>query len=302
MKEKPEECLTFFSSIRATYPKELADLTDVQWAQVAPDKMVIATKDRTWLSRPHFGKNRFAQPMEGAGGSITTTKNLLDSAIAAGKCAAHSVRSPVLNPISWIWQLAEAYHLCNPISELMEEACVGFSMLGRWNLAEWAAQKANKEKGHKRLVLCDLESMGYDAEAVVEVIVPTTAEALIDYLTYRVRDWNPIDCVGCSYTMESIAMGIGKEYIDEVEAILPLGIDATRYLRAHSSVGADIKHMEETVEMVAKLPAKERIRVAIACYETALLCFNPATEDCMSNEELQQILEPLKLNPKVLNK
>ncbi|MDJ0567829.1 MAG: hypothetical protein QNJ53_02170 [Pleurocapsa sp. MO_192.B19] len=301
MEEKLEESKTSFSSTRAMYPKELADLTDVQWAEVAPDKVVIATKDRTWLSRPNFGKTRFAQPMKSTG-SITTTKNLLDGAIAAAKCAAKSsVRPTVLTPISWIWQLAEAYHLSNPISKLMEEACIGFSTIGRWSLAEWAAHKANQEKGYDRLALLDIQSMGSDAQAVVEALVPLAAEALIDYLICCVRDWNPIDCVGYSYKVESLAMTVKEEYIDEVEILLPPDVNATRYLRAYSSVGANTKHLEETVEVVAGLAAKERIRVAVACYKTALLCFNPATEDWMSDKELQQILEPLKLENQVLN-
>ncbi|MDJ0573517.1 MAG: hypothetical protein QNJ53_31375 [Pleurocapsa sp. MO_192.B19] len=50
--------------------------------------------------------------------------------------------------------------------------------------------------------------------------------------------------------------------------------------------------------MVAGLTAKDRIRIAVACYETALLCFSPPTEGYISDKELQQILEPLKLSKK----
>ncbi len=235
MKKKSEGSKISLLSTKAIYPKKLADLTDVQWAQIAPDKVVIATKDRTWLSRPCSGKTRFAQPMEGTG-SITTSKNLLDGAITAAKCAAKSSIRPLeLTPISWVWQLAEAYHLSHSTPELMQEACVGFSMIGRWSLAEWAAHKANKEEGFDRLALLDIQSMGYDAEAVVNVLVPPAAVALIDYFICCVRNWNPIDCVGYSYTMESLATDVREEYIDEVEALMPIGINATRNLRVHSS-------------------------------------------------------------------
>ena len=295
MKEKPEKRQISLTSTEAIDLEKLANFTDVQWARVAPDKIVIATTDRSWLSYSCSDKTCFAQPMESKG-SIITTRNLLDGAIAAAKHTAQSIiRPPALNPQRWVWRLAGAYHLCAPTPELMEEACIGFLMIGCNRLAEWAAQKAEEEAGHDRLALLDIQSMGYDSCRVVKALVPPAAVALIDYFTRSVRDWNPIDCVGYSYTMERLATGVGQEYIDRVKAILPPGINATRNLLIHSSVGADIEHAEETLEMVAKLSAKERTRIAVACYETALMCFSPPPEGYISDEELHQILEPLRI-------
>ncbi|MDJ0573518.1 MAG: hypothetical protein QNJ53_31380 [Pleurocapsa sp. MO_192.B19] len=280
-----------------------SNLTGIEWAQIAPDKVVVATEDRAWLCNPNSKKgDRFSQPMEGAG-NIATTRKLLDGAIAAAKYATMSnIRPPALTATRWIWRLAGAYHLCNPTSELMEEAYMGFLLIGQTGLAEWAAQTADEEKGHDRLALRDIESMGYEAEAVVDQLVPPAAVALIDYFTRSVRNSNPIDCVGYSYTMERLATGIKKDYIDKVEAILPSRINATRNLRVHSSVGADVDHAEETVGMVAGLSAKERTRIAVACYETALMCFSPPTEGYISDKELQQILEPLRVTDVSLGK
>lgn len=271
-------------------------LTNAQWAHLAPGKVVVATENRAWLYQPHCVDDRFSQPMKGAG-SIATTRQLLDGAIAAAKYAVNSnVRPPALTATRWIWRLAGAYHLCNPTPELMEEAAVSLAAVGRWSLAVWAAQKSNEEEGHDRLALRDIQSMGYDAEAVVEALVPSAAVALIDYFTRSVQDDDPIDCVGYSYTMERLAMGIGEESIQKVEGVLPPSTHATRCLRVHSSVGADRAHAEETVEMVAGLTPQERVRVTRACYETALLCFSPPTEGYTSDSELQQILRPLKLD------
>lgn len=295
MKDKPEEFKNPLLLNKEIELKELANLTDVQWARIAPNKVVIATEDRLWFSRPCSNKTRFGQPMEGAG-SIATTKNLLDGAIATAKYTAKSdVRPPELSPLRWVWRLAGAYHLCKPTTELMEEACLGFLMIGHARLADWAAQKAEEEEGHDKFALRDIYSTGYNPQAVVKALVPPAAVALIDYFTRSVRNWNPIDCVGYSYTMERLATGVGNEYIDKVEALLPPGINATRNLRVHSGVGADVEHTKETIEMVAGLTAKERIRVAIACYETALMCFSPPQEGYISDEELQQILEPLRV-------
>ena len=272
-----------------------SDITNTEWAQVAPGKVVVATEDRTWLYRPRSAEDRFSQPMECAG-SIATIRQLLDGAIAAAKYAIKlNVRPPALTRTRWVWRLASAYHLCSPISQLMEDAAIGFAADSRCHLAQWAAQKAREEAGHDQLALLDIQSMGYDAKAVVKALLPPAAMALIDYFTRSVRDCNPIDCVGYSYTMERLAMGIGEEYIQKVQALLPQGIDATRNLRVHSNVGADIEHTKETVEVVAGLNAKERTRVAISCYETALMCFSAPSEGYISDEELQQILKPLEI-------
>lgn len=268
----------------------------IEWAQIAPGKIVVATEERTWLHIPYFGDSRFSQPMEGAG-SIATTKKLLDVAIAAAKYAIKSDnRPPVLTLNRWIWRLAGSYHLCAPASQLMQDAARGFAANHHSLLAEWAIEKAKEEQGHERLALLDIKSLGYDAEAVVQALFPPAALALIDYLTRSVKDHQPLDCVGYSYTMERLAMGIGKEYLEKIEELLPPNTHATRCLRVHSSLGADAEHVEETVSIVSSLSASERIRIARACYETALICFSPPPESYITDEELEQILQPHKLD------
>ncbi|GAB1541461.1 hypothetical protein NUACC21_41320 [Scytonema sp. NUACC21] len=176
----------------------------------------------------------------------------------------------------------------------MEEARERFAKAGHRSLAQWAAQKAIEEKGHDQLALLDIQAMGYQAQAVVEVLVPPAAIALMDYFIRSVQFPDPIACVGYCYTMERLSLGIGKEYIQRVEALLPPGTHATRYLRVHSGIGSDVEHVEAIVEVVAGLSPEERARVAIACYETALLCFNQHKDGYISEEELQNALTPLK--------
>jgi pyrroloquinoline quinone (PQQ) biosynthesis protein C len=176
----------------------------------------------------------------------------------------------------------------------MDKAAQSFASSGRRSLAQWAAQKACEEGGHDRLALLDIQSMGYEAKAVVEALVPPAAVALVDYFTRSVQAPDPIACVGYCYTMERLALGIGEEHIQAVEALLPPGIQATRCLRVHSSVGSDVEHVEETIEMVAGLAPEERTRVVSACYETALLCFSPPKEGYISDEELQNMLRSVE--------
>jgi pyrroloquinoline quinone (PQQ) biosynthesis protein C len=177
----------------------------------------------------------------------------------------------------------------------MEEASQGFASTDRRRLTQWAAQKAREEAGHDRLALLDIQSMGYRAEAVVEALVPPAAKVLVDYFTRSAKDSDPIDCVGYSYTAERLGICIGEAYIQKVEALLPAGINATRCLRVHSAASTtEVKHVEETIAMIAELTPQERIRVANACYKVALLRFSPPQEPYISNREIQDVLKPLE--------
>ena len=273
-----------------------SNLTNAEWAQIAPGKVVIATPERTWLYQPRSAEDRFAHPME-CTGSLATTQRLLDGAIAAAKYAANSnQRPPALTSTRWIWRLAGAYHMTSSAPNLMRNAAKGFAANGRSDLEEWALEKAKEETGHDLLALKDIQSLGYDSEAVVKTLVPPVAKALMDYFSRSVKDEDPIDCVGYAYAMERLSLGIGEDYIQKVEAILPPEINATRCLRVHSSVGADAGHVDENVSMIVRLTASERSRVAQACYETALMCFSPPPGDYISDKELLQILKPLKID------
>ena len=271
------------------------DLANTEWAQIAPGKVVVATTEKAWIYQPRSSSDPFAHPMTNTG-SPATTRKLLDTAIASAKYAVNSeTRPPAMTATRWIWRLAGLYHLCHPIPKLIEKAHQQFAKHKRYSLAEWAAQNAIEEEGHDLLALKDIKSLGYDPQAVVKALVPPASVALIDYLTRSVNDSDPIDCVGYAYTMERLALGTSEQYIQGIEALLPANTKATRCLRVHSSVGADVDHVAETVEMVAQLSAVERSRVAIACYETALLCFSPPGDIYISDEEILQIISPLKL-------
>ncbi len=230
--------------------------------------------------------------------TISKTRKLLDRAIVfAAKDTLPNCKPSALTPSHWVWQLAASYHLTHSTGLLMEEAAGRFAELGRWSLAQWAAQKAREEQGHDRLALLDIQSMGYNAQAVVKALVPPSAMALLNFFTQSVQAADPISCVGYCYTMERLAMNIKAEHIQLVEAILPSNTYATRCLRMHSCLGGDVKHVEETVKIVATLTSEERTNITVACYETALLYFNSLQEKHISEVELQHVLNHLKLDP-----
>ncbi|KYC41645.1 hypothetical protein WA1_16490 [Scytonema hofmannii PCC 7110] len=274
-------------------------LLDTERVRIAPDKVVPKTTAHpTTVDQPSpVGNRNGIAPKIIDADSIIKTQKLLDRAIVlAWRDIKSSRRPPDLTRTRWVWRLAGAYHSSRHTTRLMEEATQRFAASGRQNLAQWAAQKAREEAGHDRLALLDIQSMGYNAEAVVQVLLPSGATAFVDYFTQTVQALDPIGCLGVFYAGERLGTLAGEEYIQRVKTLLPPGTHATRWLRVHSGVGDEVKHVEETVEVVAELTPQELICVARACYETALSRFNPPKEDYISDEELLNVLKPLELN------
>jgi len=274
----------------------MSSLTDIEWACIAPAQVVVANAHSVRLHQPDTMESSIYSARRTADtDSVAKIRQLLDGAIAlAWKDVKPYRRPPALTRARWVWRLAGSYHLCHTPPLLMETAAWRFASAGRMVLAAWATQKASEEAGHDQLALLDIQSMGYKAEAVVKAFVPPAAAALVDYFTRSVQAPDPIGCVGYSYTVERLAIGIKEDYIQKVEALLPPKTHATRCLRVHSCVGSDVEHVNETVDMMTELTPDERVLVARACYETALLCFNPPSEDYISEEELERVLNRLK--------
>lgn len=273
-------------------------LTDTESTSIEHDQVVAQTANSTGVYQPEavVRGDSFTQKKIDAD-TLTKTRKLLDHAIVS---AWHAVKSdrrpPALTPTRWVWRLAGFYHLCHSTPRLMESARSRFAEANRQTLAQWAAQKAREEAGHDLLALRDIQSMGYRAEAVVEAFYPPAAKALMEYFAQSAQDSDPIDCVGYSYTAERLGICLGEGYIYKVEALLPPGINATRCLRAHSAISTtEVQHVKETLAIIAGLTPQERDRVARACYQAALLRFSPPKEAYISDEEIENVLNSLKL-------
>ena len=72
----------------------------------------------------------------------------------------------------------------------------------------------------------------------------------------------------------------------------PDDVDATRFLRSHSSLGSEAAHVEETINFVASLPAEDRIRVVQETYESALILAEGYNHELLKSEG--EILEELE--------
>ncbi|NET90188.1 MAG: hypothetical protein F6K45_19180 [Kamptonema sp. SIO1D9] len=227
--------------------------------------------------------------------NIRILQKLLDTAILLGKRVANfEQKPPVVSLPIWIWSLISQYHLTHPTPKLMREAAKRFDFKGQEFLAEWAEKKAFEETGHDRLALKDIQSLGYRAEAVVNAFMPPSAKLLVDYFVNCAQASDPIGVVGYSYTLERIALAIEKKHTQAIKATLPSGVEATRCLWVHSSLGSDVEHVEETLETIAKLTQNERNQIALTCYETAKLYFSVHDHDFPSTKELQHKLKSFR--------
>ncbi len=298
---KKEEYICIIDPPRGTTPlTRLSNSIDTQWTRLSPETVAVATTNSAWLYKANALEilDRYGQSMKDIDGSIDSTQNLLDAAIAAAYYQYSEAVLPGLTLASWIWQLAGHYHLTCSTPKLMRDASEAFAIANQPTLAKWAQKKANRERDYNQTTLQDIEYLGYKPEAIVTKFQPTQAQSLIDYLVEG-QSPNPIDCVGYSYTIERIATRIEQEYTQLVGSLLPpslTGIIApTSRPWLYGSVGVDIEDVQETVETVAGLKAEERIRVAKACYKTALLCFDDSPESFAPDSEIELILESLKL-------
>lgn len=252
--------------------------------RVEPDLMVMATRTRAWRQRGLHGE-RVCSMVEP--GDRARTARLLEGVVAAAqRRVPRRTPPPKMSPIRWAWRLTGYYHTTHATPRMMAEAAARFESLGLPALAAYARSKVADEAGHDDLALRDLRALGHPAERIVEALVPPTAAALVELFESLVRAPDPIGCIGYAYALERLAAASRRAYVEGVEAALPPGVHATRSLRVHSAIGADVSHVEDAVEVTTSLPATGRAEVARAAYRTALLCSSPPRGGHPTDDEL----------------
>jgi hypothetical protein len=236
---------------------------------------------------------REIEPMTGAGTLVTTT-GLLDGAISLAfeqtESPAVAAQSP--NLLRYIYSLVGAYHTAKDTPRNLLWAGEYFKDIGRPEVTAYLEMRAREETGHERLALKDLRALGLPGERMVANLVPVGIKPLCDLFERLCFKDYPIESIGFSYGSERIAALKPEAEIDALESLFPEGVDAARFLRSHSSLGSEVSHVEETQEFVATLPADDRIKVAQATYQTALLMAEGRRlESNKSEAEIREELE-----------
>ena len=267
-----------------------------EWVKVAGDISIIARElGEVWFHTPRGTKENldpFATPMTGVG-SVRSTAGLLDGAINLGFAGIEKrLARPEPTIAGYIVALAGAYHTSVDTPRNLRRAAGRFTELGRPEVAAYLEERAREETGHDRLALKDLRALGVPGERLVANFIPDGIKPLckrFDHLC--VMDY-PIGCIGYSYCLERIAALKQETDIEKVQAMCPNDVDATRFLRSHSSLGSEAAHVEETIEFVAALPANDRITVVQETYESALILAQGYNCELLKPEA--QLLEQLE--------
>lgn len=247
----------------------------IEWAEVAPGTLLMASADEAWLHRL-APLDPFARPMEGPG-SVETTRSLLDAAIGYFQHRRLAQTAPALTREGYAERLVGYYHGGHTTPPLLRRAAERFEAASRPELVAWARATAADED-HDHFVLADLAELGYPPEVVPTLTCPPFMAALIAYFEACVDGPAPVACLGYIYALERSSSLIQASYIEAIDRLLGPGIKATRCLRWHSCVGAEPAHVDRLLGTIAALPAGDRSCVVRAAYDTSRILFADPSE------------------------
>ena len=267
-----------------------------EWVKVTDDISIIARESgEVWFHTPSGTKeiaDPFAMPMTGVG-SAGSTVGLLDGAINLGFVGIEKrLARPEPTVAAYIVALVGAYHTSVDTPRNLRRAASRFSELGRPEVAAYLEERAREETGHDRLALKDLRALGVPGERLVANFMPEGIKPLCKRFDDLCAEEYPIGSIGYSYCLERIAALKQEADIARVRTLCPEGVDATRFLRSHSSLGSEASHVAETIEFVATLPASDRTKVVQETYESSLLLAEGYNHELLKSEA--EMLEEIR--------
>lgn len=242
---------------------------------ISPRPVVVARRDGFFLCEQ--GQTRL---IGAAIASIETndrslTQQLLAGCIYAARKERHvSAQEPgTSNLVDHIHGLSAAYHTTNATPPILRYARDRFLELGDQKAADFSEEKAVEETGHDRLALKDLEALGLPADKLVQEHAPQRAKALVALFKNLAGEPLPYGVFGYAYVLERLAAQDGQHEIDTLQSLAPQGVDISRCARVHSSLGADLAHVQELVDFVAEQQPSVRADICRAVYDTTSVMF-----------------------------
>ena len=267
-------------------------MSDTEILKFPNGTLVVAGAKKSWCQRPNwFGGAIFPDYLMEQGSAPHTCQLLAGALLAGYSSRASGEGTAEAAPPSlerYIHSLAGSYQTTHATPPTMRHVAERFSAMGNPAMAEYCLQVAEEEAGHDVLALKDLESLGLRAEAFVQDIRPASSLALVNIFQRFAHSSRPIAVLGYAYALERFALFQTASSIEAVEALLPPGINATRCLRVHSSVGTDAHHVAESINFIASLGRDDRKEIAMAAFETAAVMAAPS--DYPGDEAMTSII------------
>ncbi len=273
-----------------------------QCIRISPQTLLISLPDgRSWLTTVG-GPQLKALPVSNvAAEHASLAASLVEGALHAGiagdgnlalDAAQHAKLTGPYTLFRYIRWLVGNCIFAARTPGLFRRGAERFEASGRADLASFARMKAIEETGHSELAYRDLEGLGLPAACVVRLIQPPSAYAFAEQFRSYVESSTPIALFGFSYTLERMAVERDEAFIQGVEAMLPPGSQACRFLKVHSTIGSDRTHVHEQLSHFKSLTNTELATIACAVYETsALLARQPLMDHALSDDEIEHRLQ-----------
>lgn len=189
----------------------------------------------------------------------------------------------------YIWMLIGAYHSAGATPGAMRSVASKMLESGRKDVANYLEHVAKEESGHSDLALLDLQTLGLNAQKLVDQTISNESVRLLDHLNKIIESQNPIKILGYAFALERLALFNNSETLSKAKKILPENKDALKCLRVHSSIGSELAHVDESIEFISQLPKEDRRLIVQCCYETTLIM---TRRQHASEEQLTKIIQP----------
>lgn len=254
---------------------------------------VIADGDTFRLCGPEISSNPFLFRHLLDTGNARHTRQLLAGALTSGLQSGRRknadptrARAPSLE--FYVHSLVGAYQTTRATPPTMRAVAERFRAWSNTSVADHCLGVAAEETGHDLLVLKDLEALGLRSAELVLKIRPAKTVALVGLFQRLAEGAAPISVLGYAYALERVALFQTPEAVAAIEAIVPSGTMATRCLRVHSAAGTDARHVEDSLDFIARLGGTDRARIAWAAFETAETMGTP--NDYPGDDAFREIL------------
>ena len=200
----------------------------VQWVHLGAGRTLVASSRGAWFQTDQPGAMSFSGPMPDAlGATPATMRNLLDGAIAAAERNGPAHPRSGDDGAAGAWHLVGQWHCAHHSFALLPALIGRFEAAGRDDLARFAAEKLEDERGHDAFPLADLAALGFDGEALVTQVAPEPAVALsLAYARACALGDCPVAFFGYVYALERRVLRLTPAWFAALDAVLPPGVEA----------------------------------------------------------------------------
>lgn len=244
----------------------------LRW-QLADGRWVFATaQEARVLSLHSSGKDPSSAILQ-AHLPLTTTigeiEQLLDGVIGA-YLPNRSNRLPK-SLHEYLTMLAGNFVVVANIEKVLAEAMQSALDSSQPDLADFLGRIYAEEKGHSSLIESDFKNLNISVLEFSHYVNLELAQKLADLLLELARCEAPQAILGVGYLLETNALMVDAEFLEDLERCIPEARDSMTYLYTHSAVGSETEHLASLLEFIAQDSKLGQLNIIRACERAAIL-------------------------------